>query len=99
MTLIVFILSASLLGVVIASLWRGQIWKLFTAVTVASSLVGLSLADWPSASAVFHDVWSFLWFLFNYGLFFAPAVLAANCASAVILLVRKKLVADPKQKI
>lgn len=99
MTLLVLILASSILGVIVALLWRWQPWKLFAAVTGTSSLMAAYVAEWPTASAVFQDVWSFLWFLFSYGLFFAPAVLAANGASAVVLLLRKNVLRGPTRKI
>lgn len=89
--LLVLMFFFLVLGAVLGVIWKWRVWHLFALVAVAACLGSLYVAEFPSRAAIFNDVWSFLWFLLNYGVYVGLIAAAGASGTLLGLLATKKL--------
>ena len=91
MVLLVLMFFFLVLGAILGVIWKWRIWILFALVAVTSCLGSLYVAEFPSRAAIFNDVWSFLYFLLNYGVYVGLVAGAGASGALLGLLATRRL--------
>ena len=91
MTLLILMIGSLALSLLLGLVWRWRLPLLFIVVVIISFLGSLYVAEFPPRVSIFHDVWSFLWFLLNYGIFFALVIGSGAIGTVVGLFVARRI--------
>jgi len=89
MELLILVVLLFLVGTILGAIWKFRVWLLFALVATTACLGSLFVSELPPRQAIFNDVWSFLWFLLNYGVYVGFVVAAGVFGTFLGLRTRK----------